>query len=276
MRNKIILTAFALVALFSTSVNEARADFPYWYLYMGQSLLYPLTRSIGSGYLYGPYNSNPWYSTSSFLKRSAGYASQWPYVYGYSPSTFGNYGYRNAGMAPNYDATNNYVQDQSVYQSQAGQPAQPISLPATPMMPLAAMPYSSQPQAPQITTPVPVSKASTMPPKAPTKVSPLHLPGALGPNDASAFNLSATTNMTVSPIAEGFINHVVTKYDGNIQSALQNHDTRNWAKAMGLIDSDKIDGSHLSQDRLDTIGRILKDGALDPGAKIDTVKILLK
>jgi len=80
----------------------------------------------------------------------------------------------------------------------------------------------------------------------------------------------------VSPIAEGFINHVVTKYDGNIQSALQNHDTRNWAKAMGLIDSDKIDGSHLSQDRLDTIGRILKDGALDPGAKIDTVKILLK
>jgi hypothetical protein len=37
-----------------------------------------------------------------------------------------------------------------------------------------------------------------------------------------------------SPLADGFVDHLVTKYDGHMGNALNNSDTRNWAKAMGV------------------------------------------
>jgi hypothetical protein len=78
------------------------------------------------------------------------------------------------------------------------------------------------------------------------------------------------------PLAEGFINHLNSNYQGDMSKALGNSDTRSWAKAMGLIDADTIDGSHLSGDRLEIINRMLKDNTLDPMSKLDTMRILLK
>jgi len=61
-----------------------------------------------------------------------------------------------------------------------------------------------------------------------------------------------------------------------MSKALGNNDTRSWARAMGIIDENVADGSHLSGDRLEVIGRVLKDNTLDPLAKLDTMRILLK
>jgi hypothetical protein len=78
------------------------------------------------------------------------------------------------------------------------------------------------------------------------------------------------------PLAEGFINHLNSNYQGDMAKALNNTDTRSWAKAMGIIGDDVQDGSHLSSDRLDILGRLLKDTSLDPVSKLDTMRILLK
>ena len=78
-----------------------------------------------------------------------------------------------------------------------------------------------------------------------------------------------------SPLADGFVNHLVTKYDGHIGNALNNADTRNWAKAMGLIDEDHR-GDSLPPDRIEVMGRILKDSSLDSVSKVDAMRILLR
>ncbi len=61
-----------------------------------------------------------------------------------------------------------------------------------------------------------------------------------------------------------------------MSKALGNPDTRSWAKAMGIIGDDVQDGSHLSSDRVEVIGKLLKDSTLDPVSKLDTMRILLK
>jgi hypothetical protein len=78
------------------------------------------------------------------------------------------------------------------------------------------------------------------------------------------------------PLAEGFINHLNGNYQGDMSKALSNTDTRSWARAMGIIGDDVQDGSHLSGERLEVIGRVLKDSSLDPVSKLDTMRILLK
>ncbi len=61
-----------------------------------------------------------------------------------------------------------------------------------------------------------------------------------------------------------------------MSKALSNSDTRSWARAMGVVEDGVNDGSYLPADRLEVIGRILKDNTLDPVSKIDTMRILLK
>jgi hypothetical protein len=78
-----------------------------------------------------------------------------------------------------------------------------------------------------------------------------------------------------NPLAQGFIDHLVSKYDGDMSKALASQDTRSWAKAMGLT-AEGQDGSSLSRERLDVISKVLKDSSLDPVSKLDTLRILLR
>ncbi|MBU6454551.1 MAG: hypothetical protein KGS72_22470 [Cyanobacteria bacterium REEB67] len=104
------------------------------------------------------------------------------------------------------------------------------------------------------------------------------VPGAAAVNagTVAAAAVPAGSQAIARPLAEGFINHLNSNYQGDMSKALGNSDTRSWAKAMGLIDADTLDGSHLSGDRLEIINRMLKDNTLDPMSKLDTMRILLK
>ncbi|CAN5147413.1 hypothetical protein BH11CYA1_BH11CYA1_28320 [soil metagenome] len=319
-------------------VTPAQAQFPYWYLGIGQSLLYPLTRGIGLPF-YGPYSANPFYSTSSYLNRAAGRAMQFPYIYPYNPSSYAQYGYRNAGMPagnatqqpgdgmidPNTGRTldpddpraqgqagqtgsapNFYLpgaQSQSLYgqPNQAALPPQSMQPMPMPGMPMPGMPAQTDANG----QPVLLTEPTGMPPKAPkhgrhksksaknsansdsafgSGATPPAVPAASQPYSPSALGSTTPLNgagsgvsakATASPLADGFIDHLVTKYDGNMGNALNNSDTRNWAKAMGVID-EQHDAASMPADRIEVMGRILKDSSLDSVSKVDAMRILLK
>lgn len=357
-----LLVGLSLGLIVSSIAPPAQAQFPYWYFGIGQSLLYPLTRGLGMPYLGGPYSANPFYATSSYLRRTAGRASQFPYIYPFNPNSFGPYGYRNAGMPPgnatqaqgdgmvdpntgrsldpddpqsqasqsgstqngstqNGSAPNFYLPGpQTQYQTLYGQPNQGAMPPQFGTVPQAVpgqnlqgqvMPSQSIPnqaaqsqafpnQAMPMQTdangqPVMLSNPYTMPPKAPkhgrnkskaakidksenavlpavpTSSQP-YMPAATG----SVVNAVPSGNAAApSPLADGFVDHLVTKYDGHMGNALNNSDTRNWAKAMGLID-DQHSLEAMPADRIEVMGRILKDSTLDSVSKVDAMRILLK
>lgn len=351
-RVKFNLLSMGSAIVLAGLATPAQAQFPYWYLYAGQSLLYPLTRGLGSGFLYGPYNANPLYSTSSFLRRTAGRAAQFPYIYPYGGNAFGQSGYRNGGMplpapyasvddgdgmvdpntghtlapedgpgatpntSPNFYLPGPQTQYQNLYGTPgpSGQPQPGQQLPSN------MVPNNMLPSQPIV--------QSTMPPKAPghklsrreraqmaadreaalnqpsvtsTSVPSMALPTVLpavspagsmqGPSlvsspvssltpQAASISSPAAAGSVVnasggSPLADGFVDHLVTKYDGHLGNALGNTDTRNWAKAMGLIEADH-NAASLPADRIEVMGRILKDSSLDSVSKVDAVRILLK
>ncbi|MBP6746438.1 hypothetical protein KA344_14470 [bacterium] len=341
---KRLLVGLSLGLIASSVVAPpAQAQFPYWYFGIGQSLLYPLTRGLGMPYLGGPYSANPFYATSSYLRRTAGRASQFPYIYPFNPNSFGPYGYRNAGMPPgnatqaqgdgmvdpntgrsldpddpqsqasqsgstqNGSAPNFYLPGpQTQYQTLYGQPNQGSMPPQFGTVPQAVPGQNLQGQVmpnQAMTTPmqtdangqpVMLPNPYTMPPKAPkhgrnkskaakidkneNAVSPAvpassqgYMPSAAGMANAAPIGNAAAP----SPLADGFVDHLVTKYDGHMGNALNNSDTRNWAKAMGLID-DQHSLEAMPADRIEVMGRILKDSTLDSVSKVDAMRILLK
>lgn len=271
MKQRILPFVLAATLLLSQAL-PARAQSPYWFLYMGQSLLYPLTRGLMGSLYYGPYNANPLYSASYFMKRAASNAAQYPYVAPYySPGSFGPYGYRNAGLPPNYNygLTNADLQgqsqtqqsDQSLYSTNSAQ-AQPLHLPTAAPSPYYPPVGASNLNQPMYSAPPAVSGGGNAPVMA------------TGGQDVGLTAPAAAGSG--SPVAQGFIDHLVSKYQGDMSKALSNSDTRSWARAMGVVEDGVSDGSYLPADRLEVIGRILKDNTLDPVSKIDTMRILLK
>lgn len=258
-------TALALaIGLLFAQAQPAQAQYwPYRYLYLGQALLYPLTRGLTGTLLYGPYNANPLYSASYFTRRAAGMAMQYPYIYGYNPTAYANMGYRNAGLPPNqnynYGLNNGDLagtdgDDASLYNPPVQQKPQPIHLPNQAYQQTAQPYYAAPPPvAPPVNSAQPFSSS----------VPPVAVPAVPAVSAAS-------------PLAQGFIDHLNSKYEGDLSKALANSDTRSWARAMGVIDESVGDGAYLPADRLDTVSRILKDNSLDAVSKLDTMRILLR
>ncbi|MBS1994991.1 MAG: hypothetical protein JSS86_01715 [Cyanobacteria bacterium SZAS LIN-2] len=269
----------------------AQGTSPFWYLYMGQSLLYPLTRTVGLGgaFRYGPYNANPFFSTGSYVRNLNSKAIQWPYIYPYANSSFGPWGYRNAGMMPG--TTGNNTSDNTQTFSAADEPdsANPAANTMNSANPyLTPGPGQNAQQATGPAQAVPtsggapaVSSGAALPSWSPPASAPpvASSVAASAPPVAPAFVPAATTSASAGlgrPLAEGFINHLNSNYQGDMSKALSNNDTRSWARAMGVIDGNIENGSHLSGDRIEVIGRVLKDNTLDPLSKLDTMRILLK
>ena len=101
------------------------------------------------------------------------------------------------------------------------------------------------------------------------------------PNQAAAPMNFAQANQSIpqhlsSPLAAHFIETVNSRFDGDIGKALKHSETRNLAEAMGLVDRKGFSANSLGQDRIETIARIFKDQSLDPGSKLDAMKILLR
>jgi hypothetical protein len=326
----------------------AQSISPYSYMYLGQSLMYPLSRVFSLPFMYGPYNSNPFYSMNSYLRPS----NSWPNVYPFTNATYGPWGYRNAGMPPGYfnTGTNNIGNSQYPARAQdepdnadpaanTMNSANPYQSPPPPSYthPPASVPSSggapggltsggyppsastapgsafatgvgtAPPATPSAVSQVPRSELNTHPPASVHPSSPLQPPSSAVSAASSASLSSSSASVPSSaapsavpaagsaaaallgqsanpgpgsavgrPLAEGFINHLNGNYQGDMSKALSNTDTRSWARAMGIIGDDVQDGSHLSSDRLEVIGRVLKDNTLDPVSKLDTMRILLK
>lgn len=339
------LVAASLLAPLASMQPASAQYYPWWYF--GQSLLYPLTRGLTGSLLYGPYNANPLYSGSFFLKRAASNAVQWPYIYGYNPTAYGPYGYRNLGNPPNYNyglnsqdlnppqddslytqggqqnlpqayqqplhLPNGYVQPQTLPQGKSGSQPVPIFDPGPNDAGLLASPsgiaatQAGMPVGTPLGNPG-ASTASAVPAGAPLAPQVLkgkkksrhkHENAATGggvtlsgatqslPQPAASTTVGSTSPIGSSstpsaqfaqpsnPLAQGFIDHVVSRYDGNIAKALGSQDTRSWARAMGLVD-EASDVSSLPADRLEVINKVLRDNSLDAVSKIDTLRILMR
>ncbi|HNB24053.1 MAG TPA: hypothetical protein PKZ32_16665 [Candidatus Melainabacteria bacterium] len=89
-------------------------------------------------------------------------------------------------------------------------------------------------------------------------------------------NVSNVPQHLSSPLAAHFIETVNSRFDGDISKALKHSETRNLAEAMGLVDRKNFSVSSLNQARIDAISHIFKDSSLDPGSKLDAMKILLR
>lgn len=79
-----------------------------------------------------------------------------------------------------------------------------------------------------------------------------------------------------APLAAAFINHVNTKFGGNISEALFDAETRSWARVLGLVNHDDMFHADLTEDRIHVIAKIFHDPHLDPLSKLDATRILLR
>ena len=77
-----------------------------------------------------------------------------------------------------------------------------------------------------------------------------------------------------APFASSFIDTVNNKYNGDIQSALSDQNTRAMAHNLGLIGGGNAN-LNLSEERKSVIGRIMHDDSLDAASKMAAVKALL-
>jgi hypothetical protein len=78
-----------------------------------------------------------------------------------------------------------------------------------------------------------------------------------------------------SPLAQGFVDLVNSKFDGDISRALFDPEARSWARSIGLVDNDQVFNADLSDERIGLIERVLRDRTLTAPTKIHSVKLLL-
>lgn len=125
-----------------------------------------------------------------------------------------------------------------------------------------------------------VSGVGQMPPHAPSFVASNRTPNfhpSQMPSQIPALGQTAGLGLSGSnPVAAHFIETINGRFDGDISKAFKHSETRNLAEAMGLIDRKNFSAGDLSQERIDTISRILKDGHLDTTSKLDAMKIMLR
>ncbi|MDZ4837421.1 MAG: hypothetical protein SGJ27_26850 [Candidatus Melainabacteria bacterium] len=114
--------------------------------------------------------------------------------------------------------------------------------------------------------------ADGTPPMAPQVASKrtVSLPPNLKDSAAGSPNAGAR-----APLADGFINLVNTKFEGNIEKALFDPETRGWAKMLGLVNDDAIFGMDFTDTRVALIKQIFADQGLDSVSKLSAIKILL-
>ncbi len=222
----------------------------------------------------GPYNANPVYSIPSLFRRTNG-------AYGSTLSTSPYVMEKYADEEPLGDPRDRFRPtrpgqlgvDETVHATWKPDP-DPSSLPPT-APPL----YQGSPNtAPGMMPHAPLQAASPQQP-FPPGAPPHNLSNSASPNLPGApLTVPPTVslgNQTQSPIAQSFIERLNSKFDGNIDSALFDPETRSLAKMLGVVDHDSIFSADFSDSRKLVIKQILKDDKLGAAEKLQTLKILL-
>jgi hypothetical protein len=291
MRRSIIPNTIPLVALsialsFGALPQPAQAQYfnnmPY---YLGTSVLWPLSRVLfGSSNTYN--YMNPYYLGNTLVNRTVT-GTGILRAPGYGPMPMGLAEYTDEEPLNSPRQRNRpfrygqYGVDQTAYASGFRNPdpdavvPQAVGQPGAPGMP-AIIPGQAQ----GVPAPLPVQQVGQtagMPPLAPqrhkhkqSRAEKLQQQQQLAPLSAVPAAVSP------APLAQGFVDLVNSKYDGDISKALFNADSRAWAHTVGLVDNNDIFGADLSQERVNVISRIFKDPGLDACSKLEATKILLR
>lgn len=275
---KLIGLSLALGTVLNFTVPKP-ANAQYWgYGRWGSSLLY------GLGYLAlpfnrGPYNANPLYSTASYLTRGSQRALTAPLRY-----------------RPYY--RENYKDEEPIYDPRSRYRPQRLSNLGQDQIASATWKKNSSTLNSPIVPSYPTYKNYQNP--TPSILSPDYDPFALtSPNDGSSSPGAPGANQSIaphtppskaphsipkappfkrkisSPIADGFVSTVTKQFNGNIENALQDPAARSWAKALGLVNTDKPLKTRISPARIQIIRQILIDPELDSVNKLDAIRILL-
>lgn len=267
-----LATGLSVVLLLSGQVARAQSWSYGWGL--GSSLLYPLTYLpyrllYGGGYGYG----NSGYALNNLMYQGA-YAPYGYVPYGgkfgfgnsqnqqnqpYSNSGQFNYGQPNVnsqGQQPAYNNSGNGT-DPGYFQPQYQDPSQSYQPQAqSGKHKSRKAPAQTSTQNQSFTSPSTVNSSTTAfenaPPVAPERI---------GKN---------------SPFVDGFIQQVLTKFNGDIGQALNDKEMYSWAQALDLVERKKHHTVDLTDSRKATIETVLKDDSLDSRAKLETLRILLK
>ncbi len=259
--------------------------YPFYYRGL-TNLLYPLryaTFPLLGGY--GPYSS--WTSATPY-RLATGRLAGYPYMYG--PQTLKNYNDQEPLNAPRKRVKQKRTgQELGVDESTHAQWADgdedargiaPQTVPNTAYQPGMAQAPGAAPQAPQQLAYAPTAQSQPpivgqapgyAPPTAPAVVS--KPPIALAPNVRGA--QPGQTFGHNAPLADGFVNQINSKFNGDIEAALFDPETRGWAKLVGLVNDDSMFGMDFSDARVELVKRIFSDNSLDSVSKLNAVKILL-
>ncbi len=273
-----LLTAAILAALSLAEPAQAYYWNSYGTRFFGTNLLYsiPYLASPLLGLNRGPYNANPVYSVSSYLRRSGQRAVTAPLVY--QPYYLQNY----KDDEPIYDPRDRYrpIKPQNYGQDIVSHATWKGSGATNPNPGVNSNPAGYDP----FYAPIPNNGSSkTAPPIAPPVAPPINNQRALSapystPNKVphSPFNIRTPKKKAgAQPIADGFVSTVVEQFDGDFQSALGDPATRSWAKALGIINDDQITKAEFTPTRIHLIRQILLDPSLNSVSKLDAIKILL-
>lgn len=298
-----LCTAVAGTFAFAQAADAYYYPFRYFFgntYNLAYSLPYLGLSLIGRG---APYNANPLYSAPSYFRRPLNM------MYNGAISSGGSYG----GGYPQGYSLEPYQDEEPMQQPRQrqrpykpgqlgvdevthaqwtppGQQMPPVSPLGTPVAAGAAQPNAVPPASGSFTNPnlthlqnrapnaagypgsPPLSADGT--PPLPPSVAGKNAPVMLAPNINSANPLDRGTSVA-APLAQAFVHQVNTKFDGNMNSALFDPETRSWAKALGLINHDKLFGADLSDTRVQLMRQVLQDQTLDAISKLGAVKILL-
>lgn len=236
--------------------------FAYYYGY-GYNFLAPgglLSRALFPGYFFRSAAANPYYLINSAVGTAA-YAGQTIAAQRNSRRYLGPYnGQDYSSLAPSQ-----YVRDQ-VASAKWSRPAA-----ATPVIPEDQAVHDYDPAFMPVPSQIAAGTQAAAPEPTVTPVSQQHQAPPLAPD----FNASRpASNNGAPPLASAFIDHVNDKYKGHIGKALKDRSTRSCAAALGLV-SDKQE-LNLTDEKLETLRKVLSDPSEDAVTKITTVRMLLK
>lgn len=284
-----VLLAFAFLgsadaqsSFFGYSPNTGSSNI----FYPARLILNPTSLIFGKGTAY---------SAPSYLINNLTYDAAHAAAAGINKTKDGKKHYWNPANGPNAPVVDQ-VAPARWYQPPAAAPALPgdglptnpsLSRPIVPedatsseFMPVpVGLPDSTQP-APSPAKPG--TKQPTSP--APTPAPDLHLthreasPPQASPADPFATPIADQTNAPPAGsnlFARAFVEHVNSNFSGDISRALSDKQTREYARALGIIakDAKNVD---VPADRAELIKKILQDKNEDPLATVNTIRLLLK
>lgn len=262
-----LATGLSVVLVFSGQGATRAQSWGYYGWGLGSSLLYPLTYLpyrllYGGGYGYG----NSGYALNNLMYQGA-YAP-----YGYVPYG-GKFGFGNSSQNQPYSNNGQFGYGQPTYNPQGQQPSYNNNGNGND-------PNDFQWQDPsQNNQRVKHPKATQQ--NAPAQTNSYNPP----PVTPTASGTTAYDNLPPiaperinknNPFVDGFVQEVLTKFNGDIGQALKDKEMYSWAQALNIVERKKNRHTDLSDSRKATIETLLKDDSLDSRAKLDALKILLK